>query len=84
MSFSKVEETIIDVLKEQYGPVWKKEMCEVVEDKRTTSKEMYDKTVLQFADNQSAQNYNLLIAAMLSLQYWNQKKIMNFSTEVDF
>lgn len=84
MSFSKVEETVIDVLREQYGPTWEKEMSEVVEDKRTTSKEMYDKMVLRFADNQSAQNYNLLITSMLSLQYWNQKQIMNFSTEVDF
>ncbi len=84
MSFSKVEETIIDVLREQYGPTWKKEMSEVVESKRKTSKEMYDKMVLQYASNQSAQNYNLLITAMLSLQYWNQKRIMNFSTEVEF
>ena len=84
MSFSKVEETVIDVLREQNGPTWEKEMSEVVEDKRTTSKEMYDKMVLRFADNQSAQNYNLLITSMLSLQYWNQKQIMNFSTEVDF
>lgn len=84
MSYSKFEEEILDVLRKGYGPTWKKLDEETVIEKQEAAKEFYKRQSAIFSKNQSASNYNLLITAMLALQYWNQKKIESFSMTEDF
>ena len=57
---------------------------EVVQDKIDICKRLYNKAVDEYRINQSAYNYNILITAMVSLQYWNQKKVKMFSITEDF
>ena len=75
------EEKIYKILKVTYGETWEALDESVVQDK---CYELYDTYVTLFKKNQSASNYNMLNIAMISLQYWNQKKIKMFSLEEDF
>ena len=71
MSYSKFEEQILDVLTKGYGRTWEKLDEETVTEKQEAAKAFYKKQCTVFGKNQSASNYNLLITAMLALQYWN-------------
>ena len=84
MSYSKLEKEILDVLTKGYGRTWEKLDEETVTEKQEAAKAFYKKQSIVFGTNQSASNYNLLITAMLALQYWNQKKIESFSMTEDF
>ncbi|MAP53980.1 MAG: hypothetical protein CL605_03675 [Altibacter sp.] len=81
---SETEELIYGALKREYGEVWEKMDEEIVQKKIDASKKLYEIAVDDFRKNQSAFNYNILITAMLSLQYWNQKKTKLFSLTEDF
>ena len=81
---SETEELIYGALKQKYGEVWVKMDEEIVQEKIDSSKKLYEIAVDDFRKNQSAFNYNILITAMLSLQYWNQKKTKLFSITEDF
>ena len=78
------EEKIYKILKVTYGETWEALDESVVQDKLDKCHELYDNNVILFKKNQSASNYNMLNIAMISLQYWNQKKIKMFSLEEDF
>ena len=78
------EEKIYKILKVTYGETWESLDESVVQDKLDKCHELYDNNVILFKKNQSASNYNMLTIAMVSLQYWNQKKIKMFSLEEDF
>ena len=78
------EEKIYKILKVTYGETWEALDESVVQDKLDKCYELYDTYVTLFKKNQSASNYNMLTIAMVSLQYWNQKKIKMFSLEEDF
>lgn len=81
---SETETLIYGALKEKYGETWQKMDEEIVQEKIESSKRLYEIAVKDFRKNQSAFNYNILITAMLSLQYWNQKKTKMFSITEDF
>tara|TARA_R110001592_G_scaffold347956_1_gene641772 strand:+ start:593 stop:856 length:264 start_codon:yes stop_codon:yes gene_type:complete len=82
--WSEVEERVMDILKEAYGQTWEAMDEEKVQYKIDACKRLYDSTVKSFRSNQSARNYNLLTTAMISLQYWNQKKVRTFTVTEDF
>ena len=79
-----MEILVNDAIKNEYGEVWvamdEKEIALKIEQ----SQALYDIIVVEFRNIQSARNYNLLITAMLSLQYWTQKKRKTFSLTEDF
>ena len=81
---SETEELIYSALKQKYGETWEKMDERTVQEKIDSSKKLYEIAVNDFRKNQSAFNYNILITAMLSLQYWNQKKTKLFSLTEDF
>tara|TARA_R110000737_G_scaffold40096_2_gene60495 strand:+ start:303 stop:551 length:249 start_codon:yes stop_codon:yes gene_type:complete len=81
---NETEEKIFKILKVTYGETWESLDESVVQDKLDKCHELYDNNVILFKKNQSASNYNMLTIAMVSLQYWNQKKIKMFSLEEDF
>ena len=81
---SETEDLIIKALKMQYGSIHEALDEEVVQDKIDICKRLYNKAVDEYRINQSAYNYNILITAMVSLQYWNQKKVKMFSITEDF
>ena len=84
MYFNENEELVISALKQTYGETWKPLEEEVIQEKIDASKKLFDLTTKEFRINQSAYNYNMLLTAMLSLQYWTQKKSKSFSITEDF
>tara|TARA_R110000803_G_scaffold77208_4_gene142090 strand:- start:1951 stop:2199 length:249 start_codon:yes stop_codon:yes gene_type:complete len=81
---NEIEEKIFKILKVTYGETWEALDEPLVQDKLDKCHELYDSNVILFKKNQSASNYNMLTIAMVSLQYWNQKKIKMFSLVEDF
>jgi len=81
---SETEDLIYSALKNQYGMTWEALDEAVVQTKIDMCKKLYELAVDEYRINQSAYNYNVLITAMISLQYWNQKKTKTFSTTEDF
>ena len=84
MYFNENEELVITALKQTYGETWKPLDEEVITEKIEACKKLFDLTTKEFRINQSAYNYNMLLTAMLSLQYWTQKKSKTFSIMEDF
>jgi len=81
---SDTEELIFNALKQEYGKIWEAVDEELVQTKIDSCKKLYELAVNEYRVNQSAYNYNILITAMISLQYWNQKKTKLFSITEDF
>lgn len=81
---SEAEDLIFSALKKQYGMTWEALDESVVQEKIDSCKNLYELAVDEFRLNQSAYNYNLLITAMVSLQYWNQKRVKLFTTTEEF
>jgi hypothetical protein len=81
---NEIEQKTYSILKEEYGETWEELDESVVQDKLDKCHELYDTYVTLFKKNQSASNYNMLTIAMISLQYWNQKRIKMFSLVEDF
>ena len=81
---NETEEKRFKIRKVSYGETWEALDESVVQDKLDKCHELYDNNVILFKKNQSASNYNMLMVAMVSLQYWNQKKIKMFSLVEDF
>jgi len=71
-------------LKTEYGEVWVAMDEEEISTKIEQSRKLYDMVVIEYRENQSARNYNLMITAMLSLQYWTQKRSNSFTISEDF
>jgi len=71
-------------LKEEFGSIHVAMDENKVQEKIDNSKKLYELAVNEYRINQSAHNYNILITAMLSLQYWNQKRARFFSITEDF
>ena len=82
--FSDVENQILEKLKKEFGSIHESMDEEIVTEKVEIAKALYDQAIEDFRINQSAKNYNVLILAMVSLQYWNQKRTRFFSISEDF
>lgn len=79
-----MEQLVNDGLKNRYGEVWVAMNEEEIAFKIEQSFKLYDMIVVEYRENQSARNYNLMITAMLSLQYWTQKRSNSFTISEDF
>lgn len=82
--YSSVEDIVLNVLKKEFGSIHQAMDEKMVQEKIDNCKKLYELAVDEFRINQSAHNYNILITAMLSLQYWNQKRARFFSITEDF
>lgn len=82
--FSELEQKLIDSIQKEYGSFHEKMDEAFVMEKIQSSRNLYELAVDEFRLNQSAYNYNLLITAMISLQYWNHKKVKLFTTTEEF
>lgn len=82
--FSEFEDKIINALRKEFGELYEQLDEVIVMDKVRTARQLYEKAVDDFRVNQSAQNYNMLILGMVTLQYWNQKKVRLFSITEEF
>lgn len=82
--FSEFEDKIINALKKEFGAIYEELDEVIIMDKVRIARQLYEKAVDDFRVNQSAQNYNMLILGMVTLQYWNQKKARLFSITEDF
>jgi len=81
---NEIEMKLLDSIKKEYGQVWEKKPEELVLLKISQTKVFFDYAIEEFKENQSARNYNLVITAMVSLQYWNQKRVDSFSITEEF
>jgi hypothetical protein len=82
--YSEVENKVIQSLQKEFGMIYEENEEHIVMEKVRIARHFYEKATDDFRVNQSAQNYNNLIIAMVSLQYWNQKKVRLFSIREDF
>jgi|TARA_B100000085_G_C18248367_1_gene392870 uncharacterized protein YaaN involved in tellurite resistance len=81
---SEIEMTMLESLKKEFGETYEALEEVIVMDKLRIAQELYNKTVDDYRGNQSAKNYNMLVVAMICLQYWGQKKVKLFSLTEDF
>ena len=79
-----MEQLVNESLKTEYGEVWVAMNEEEISTKIEQSRKLYDMIVIEYRENQSARNYNIMITAMLSLQYWTQKRSNSFTMSEDF
>ncbi len=82
--YNDVEMKMIESLKKEFGETYEVLEEVIVMDKLRIAQQLYNKTVDDYRLNQSAKNYNMLVVAMVCLQYWNQKKVKLFSITEDF
>ena len=71
-----MEEKINEIITKAYGTVYEAAPKEEVENGKTASSEGIDMAVRHFKENPSATNYNLLKTAMMTYQYWTQKRVV--------
>ncbi len=82
--YSEFENRILDKLQKEFGKVYEELDEEVVMEKVRVARNLYELSVEEFRINQSAHNYNMLVLGMITLQYWNQKKVRMFNITEDF
>ena len=81
---NSLEESVFNVLVVEYGQVWDSIDEHIVEEKLKNSNIFFVAASKVFKTNPSAYNYNVLQTAMLTFQYWHQKRINTFTLEAEF
>ena len=71
-------------MQKEFGKVYEELDEELVMEKVRVARNLYELSVEKFRINQSAHNYNMLVLGMITLQYWNQKKVRMFNITEDF
>jgi hypothetical protein len=80
-----LEEITFNSLVEENGQTWESMEESLVTLKLTQSKKLFDIASNMFKCTPTAHNYNLLVISMMTLQYWNQKRINKvFTVEAEF
>ena len=82
--YSEFENRILEKLRKEFGKVHEALDEELVMEKVRVARNLYELSVEEFRINQSAHNYNMLVLGMITLQYWNQKKVRLFNITEDF
>ena len=82
--YSNVETKMLDSLRKEFGEIYEELDEVIVMEKVRIARQLYEKSVDDYRVNQSAKNYNMLVVAMVCLQYWNQKKVRLFSITEEF
>ena len=82
--YSEFENRILDKLQKEFGKVYEELDEELVMEKVRVARNLYELSVEKFRINQSAHNYNMLVLGMITLKYWNQKKVRMFNITEDF
>ena len=82
--YSEWENKVLHALRKEYGKIYEELDEEIVMEKVRLARHLYEVAVEAYRINQSAKNYNTLVLGMITLQYWNQKKVRMFSTTEDF
>ncbi len=82
--YSDMENIVLEKLRKEFGSMHESMNEQDVTVKVENSKALYEQATDDYRLNQSAKNYNVLILAMISLQYWNQKRTRFFSVTEEF
>jgi len=72
-----MEKEIYKIITDAYGTVFQPMARDVIEVRKTAASEGLDMATNSFKRNPSADNYNLLKVAMLTYQYWVQKRVID-------
>jgi hypothetical protein len=76
-NWNEVEETILDLLEQEYGTVHEPVDTPFRHKKRMGATDALARAYSSFLDNPRPINYNMVITAMLAYQYWTQKTTFN-------
>ena len=76
MEVKIMDEEIYKIITDTYGTVYEPAPREQIDVLREQASEGMDIALLYFKKNPSAENFNLLKVAMLTYQYWVQKRVM--------
>ena len=71
-----MDKEIYKMIIDAYGTVFQPMARDVIEVRKNDASEGFDIAVLNFKKNPSEDNYNLLKVAMLTYQYWVQKRVI--------
>ena len=71
-----MDEEIYKIITDSYGTVFQPMARDVIEVRKTAASGGLDMALNSFKRNPSAENYNLLKVAMLTYQYWVQKRVI--------
>jgi hypothetical protein len=70
-----VEGKVYDILNEEYGNTNQPIDVETKGVKLEAALDSYEELSISFKENPSSDNWNLMIIAMSTLQYWTQKRV---------
>jgi hypothetical protein len=76
-NWNEVEETILDLLEQEYGTVHVPVDTPFRHKKRLGATAALGKANANYLDNPNHINYNMMLTAMLAYQYWTQKTTFN-------
>ena len=71
-----MDEEIYKIITDAYGEVFEPAPRATIQGRLVASNEGLDMALSSFKSNPSAENYNLLKVAMLTYQYWVQKRVI--------
>ena len=71
-----MDEEIYKIITDTHGTVFEPVHITVKQGRLVASKEGLDKALSIFISNPSAEHFNLLKVAMLTYQYWVQKRVI--------
>jgi len=71
-----MDEEIYKIITDAYGTVFQPMARDVIEVRKTAANEGLDMALTSFKRNPSAEHFNLLKVAMLTYQYWVQKRVI--------
>ena len=79
-----IEEFVINLLEQEHGKLRDEVSGELRHKNLCGSLEAMTKAHAAFVDNPSFVNWNIMITAMATYQWWMQKKTYKFDLEADF
>tara|TARA_R100001509_G_scaffold3303_1_gene2438 strand:+ start:365 stop:592 length:228 start_codon:yes stop_codon:yes gene_type:complete len=71
-----MDEEIYKIITDTYGTVFEPALRKQIEVRKKHASEGMDMALASFKKNPSAENFNVLKVAMLTYQYWVQKRVM--------
>lgn len=84
---NQIEIMVLGALEKEHGSIWEPVEEQLILEKLPLCEKLYKSTSKTFGKNPSAYNYNFLITAMITFQYWTLKETHSsslFTLEADF
>ena len=79
-----IEQFVVNLLEQEHGKLRDEVSDELRNKNKSSSIEVMNSALTTFIENPSFVNWNMMITAMATYQWWMQKKTYKFDLEADF